>query len=206
MHAACGGGGVNLSSDELPRRAEEATGLPASLDEIRTLVFRAQGGDRTAAPQLRALFDRDPDRLIRLGGGDVAASVKALLVEKAAGAKEIFTKEAIARHLERMLDELAGPSPTPIERLLAERAALCWIELHGLDAQVVRRRSEEHTGRPIEALDRARDRAQRRYLAALRSLAQVRRLAVPVLMVNLARNQQINQTMSQDGPTTTRPD
>lgn len=197
---------MNLSSDELPRRAEEATGLPASLDEIRTLVFRAQGGDRTAAPRLRALFDRDPDRLIRLGGGDIAASVKALLVEKAAGSKDILAKEAMSRHVDRMRDELAGPGPTPIERLLAERAALCWIELHGLDAQVIRRRDGDHDGPPVEALDRARDRAQRRYLAALKSLAQVRRLAVPVLMVNLARNQQINQTISQEGPIATHPD
>jgi hypothetical protein len=44
------------------------------------------------------------------------------------------------------------------------------------------------------------DRAHRRFLSALRTLAQIRKLALPSLMVNIARNQQIN-TIPGRGPT-----
>ena len=36
------------------------------------------------------------------------------------------------------------------------------------------------------------DRAHRRFLAAVETLARVRKMAVPILQVNMARNQQIN--------------
>jgi hypothetical protein len=36
---------------------------------------------------------------------------------------------------------------------------------------------------------RSLERAQKRYLAAIKTLAQVRKLAVPVLQVNIARKQ-----------------
>jgi hypothetical protein len=41
----------------------------------------------------------------------------------------------------------------------------------------------------LEFRDRAVDRATRRYLAVLKTLATVRRLAVPTVQVNVARNQ-----------------
>ena len=74
-----------------------------------------------------------------------------------------------------------------------DRVALCWLHLHyaegtyaqkmdGLDAAW-----SEHHQRRI-------DRAQRRYLQAIRTLAQVRRLAVPAtnVQVNLGQHQ-VNQ-------------
>jgi hypothetical protein len=188
----------------LPKRGGTTARAPVSLDEVRTLVQRAQMGDRTAAPRLRVLFDRDPEPLMKLGGGDIAASVKALLVDKDID-NDILAREARLRQVDRIRDELAGPRPTPIERLLADRAALCWFELHSLDARVIRLRGEDGEGRSADDLDRHRDRAQRRYFAALRTLALVRRLAVPLLQVNVAQNQQINQSTTLDGSLAGRP-
>ena len=36
------------------------------------------------------------------------------------------------------------------------------------------------------------DRAHRRFLSAVETLARVRKLALPILQVNIARNQQVN--------------
>jgi hypothetical protein len=41
------------------------------------------------------------------------------------------------------------------------------------------------------------DRAHRRFLSAVETLARVRKLAVPMLQVNVAKNQQINMAEGQ---------
>ena len=44
------------------------------------------------------------------------------------------------------------------------------------------------------------ERAQRRYLAAIRCLALIHRLALPVLQVNIARKQQVNNCPRETSP------
>src|SRR4051794_21466827 len=34
-------------------------------------------------------------------------------------------------------DELAGPNPTPLERILCERVALCWFDAHEMDRRYI---------------------------------------------------------------------
>jgi hypothetical protein len=177
---------------------EETTAIsqtrpPASLeDQIQALGLRARGGDRTAVPQLRKLFDQHPERLMLLGGGDMAEVAKAKLIDKIVRGDDVVGREAKLRRIDQLRDELAGPNPTPIERLLADRAALCWAELHNADARIFGLLGEGLDTRRAAFLDQYRDRAHRRYLTALKTLATVRKLAVPVLQLNLA-NQHINQ-------------
>jgi hypothetical protein len=73
-----------------------------------------------------------------------------------------------------MKDELAGSRPKPLVRLLAERATLGWLETHYLDT--VAAQNPGLSGPRLTELTRRRDAAHRRYLAALTSLALVRRL------------------------------
>ena len=85
---------------------------------------------------------------------------------------------------------MEGPAPTPIERLLAERAAICWwlvhrFEYYDADAGDRSIRQAEFNQRRIDA-------AHNRFLSALRTLATVRKLAVPALQVNIGANQ-VNQ-------------
>jgi hypothetical protein len=83
----------------------------------------------------------------------------------------------------RCLDELRsyvaaleGPSPSAIERTLCQSAGLCWLELRILETKP-------------RLDDRRRGRALRRYLDTLRTLATVRRLAVPSSRVSIAAHQ-----------------
>jgi hypothetical protein len=68
--------------------------------------------------------------------------------------------------------ELTGPDPSPLERLLADRTAVCWI-----DCVIISSRSAVESD-PF--LIKLHDRAYHRFLTAAQALAKVRRLAVPI--------------------------
>jgi len=59
---------------------------------------------------------------------DLAKNVERSIIEKMSG-NDMFAQEAIPRKLEEMRKEIGGKSPSPLERLLAERITVCWLEL-----------------------------------------------------------------------------
>ena len=77
------------------------------------------------------------------------------------------------------------------ERLLVDRVVACWLQVHYADA-VYAQGMKDLTFNQGDYYQRRQDRAHRRYLSAIRSLAQVRRLLSPSIQVNIAE-QQINQ-------------
>jgi hypothetical protein len=95
--------------------------------------------------------------------------------------------------LDRVAAELAGPDPTPAERMLAETAALSWFALRLLEVHYVNGATSEQgfTFAQSEHSQRRVQRAHRRLMATLKTLATVRRRVVPALQINLAR-QQVN--------------
>jgi hypothetical protein len=166
-------------------------GVP-SLAELHELAQVAQMGHLPAAQRLRELFQRHGDELVALAGGDLAAQVQKILIRRAVPLDDALGRQALIAKVRQLAAELAGPSPTAIERLLAERAAICWLDVHAADLLLAERWGEDLGSAHATVLDRYRDRAHRRFLGALKALAQVRRLAVPVLQVNVATNQQVN--------------
>lgn len=101
--------------------------LPTA-DEIDSLVKRAGKGDSQAAGQLRKFLESAP-AVAEILGGDLAQVVDQTLVRDAAG-KNLAFKEAMRQKLLSLRSELAGPTPTPLERLLVDRIATCWLQLH----------------------------------------------------------------------------
>jgi hypothetical protein len=164
-------------------------------DELRTLTDRAQQGDKTALPALREFFER-PGMVDATG--DLARMAQGTLVEKYCG-KNLLVKEGLTRKMETLRVELAGANPTPLERLLAERIVACWLHLHHLEAN--------YAGKESMTLDlgnyyqRGITAAHKRYLSAIKALATVRKLALPVLQVNIARKQvNVAGTVVTDAP------
>src|SRR5262249_11676048 len=90
--------------------------------------------------------------------------------------------------VEALSAELAGANPTPVERLLAERAALCWAASYYADALLATNRGKV-SHRVEEHLERRAERHQRRYTSALKSLAAVRRAAAPAMGVSVRARQ-----------------
>src|SRR5262245_37801866 len=105
------------------------TALPKH-EELLALTDRAQKGDKTVLPALREVL-KDPDA-VDLLGGDLARQAQLTLIDKFSG-KNLMFKEALQRKLDLLKGELAGPNPTPLERLLVERVVACWLHLYHLE-------------------------------------------------------------------------
>ena len=72
-----------------------------------------------------------------------------------------------------------------------ERIVLCWLQLHYAEALYTQ--ITEMTLQPATFHQQRISKAQARYLAAIQTLAQVRRLGVPAVQVNIG-GQQVNVT------------
>lgn len=148
------------------------------------VVRRAESGDKAALPALRKMLDGVPAMTDLLG--NLAHQVEATLVVNAAGENLAF-REGATRKLAQIRRDLGGPDPSPLERLLADRIALCWLSLH--DAEVRFAPSKDLTIKQAELWQKRIDGAHRRYLSAIKALATVRKLALPAVQVNIARRQ-----------------
>jgi hypothetical protein len=165
--------------------ATEPDGLkrPTNDQELKQFLERAENGDTATIPLLREMLQNSTD--MRTIGGDLAQIAEKALIDSVGG-KNLLFKEALTRKLELLRAELAGTKPTPVENLLVERIVMCWLQVQHAElwyAQQAGNLSLAHYHQ-----DRL-DRAHRRYLSALKTLALIRKLAVPVLQVNLAQNQ-----------------
>ena len=157
---------------------------PRDADGQFEILKRAQEGDQSALPQLKAMFDDDPE--MHRHFGDLAGCTEKVMVHRASG-KNLLFKEGLERRFRDLREELAGPSPTTIERLLAERAATCWLVLHKVELDEAQ--SKGATIAQADFYRRRVDSAHRRYLSSLRTLATVRKLALPSIQVNIGENQ-----------------
>lgn len=155
------------------------------VEELSALVGRAQEGDESAMPALRELFVERPEA-VDLLGGDLAGKAQTALIGKYCG-KNLLVKEALVRKLDALRAELLAAGGTPLERLLADRVVACWLHLHHLEA--IYGRTENITLELGSYYQRCISASQKRYLSAIKTLATVRKLAVPVLQVNIARRQ-----------------
>jgi hypothetical protein len=122
--------------------------------------------------------------------GSSAEWLRQSIARKASGGN-LLAREAIQRKIDSVRAELEGPNPTPIERLLAERASLCWHIANWYESGFIESIGDMTIGQ-ADYQQRRLDRAHRRFLSAVETLARVRKLAVPMLQVNVAKNQQIN--------------
>jgi hypothetical protein len=168
---------------------------PRTHEEIVALVRRAEKGDASALPALRELL-KDPATVDSLGG-DLAKQAQLTLIDKFSGRNLMF-KEALTRKLDLLRAELSGPNPSPLERLLADRIASCWLHLHHLEML--------YAGKDGMSLALAQhyqkciDRAHKRYLSSLKALAVIRKLALPVLLAQVrVTNKQVNTQVNVTG-------
>lgn len=97
----------------------------------------------------------------------------------------VIQQESVRAQVEQVRADLVGPNPTRMEALLAERAAVCWLACN------VHERAAEQAQNLTPADGRYRQRkidgAHRRFLSAVKTLATVRKLRLPDLMVVIDR-------------------
>ena len=117
---------------------------PAPGPEMDNLLKKAAKGDRSCLPEINALLaDGQRGRLITNYNGSSAEWLRQTIAKKASGG-DLLVVESIKKKLEMVQAELEGPNPTPIERLLAERASLCWFVVNWYEDTVHQHNRHEH--------------------------------------------------------------
>jgi hypothetical protein len=147
---------------------------PAAQAYWQGLVQRAQQGDESVLPELGQILDANPETW--KGYGDLALQAQAAWLQLISG-PNLLLRESLARKLDQLKAELAGTDPSPLEKLLVERATATWLQLQYADAvyaQVKMNSSAQH-----QALQRRQNSAQQRHLQAIKMLVTVRKLLSP---------------------------
>lgn len=157
---------------------------------VRELMQKAGQGDESALAELKShLRDRPREwKEICLIVGDLAREAEHSLIETAAG-PDLLAKAAIGVKLEHMGAALLGPAPTQLERLVVQRIRACWLLLTYAE-NIYLSNMGSLTLAQGDYYQRMIARAERRYLAAIKSLAHIRRLG-PSVQLNVGL-QQVN--------------
>jgi hypothetical protein len=111
------------------------------------------------------------------------------------------SREKLCKEVDLVAADLAGPSPSAIEVMLSDTAAVCWCALRIFEVGYASS-STSKDGLTFRGADfhlRRIDGAHRRLMNTLKTLATVRRLAGPAVQVNVA--QQVN-VAGPNGPAT----
>lgn len=144
--------------------------------EIRQVLDDCKAGNPDALARLRKLGADHPDLVINATSADLFTLAVQALLKRCCGdpdPKKAAFEEVIKLRIRSLTAELAGENPSPIRRLCARAAA--YADLEFWLAQMVATNSKPFS----PALDRRLNSAHKRYLAALKTLAQISRLEQP---------------------------
>jgi hypothetical protein len=176
---------MNTAAETL--EPESSVTVPAPGAETASLYERARKGDESCLPQVRALLD-DPERgdAVVEAAGSPAEWLLQSLTQQMAG-KDVLVVEAARQKFANEQADIEGPNPTSIERILAERASLCWFAVNLYEEWFAN--AKDMSLGQADYFQRRIQRAHQRFLSAVETLSRVRKLAVPALQLNIARNQ-----------------
>ena len=162
------------------------------LAELRAVSAKAEAGDTEARKELKQkLRESSPEVIAR--ASDIGRKAQHVLIRAASGGAPL-TELALSERLDMMRSEVAGENPTPLEVLLTERVVSCWMLVELFDALMAGQLNKDNEHRtPISytlKMLKWQESANRRYLAAIRELARVRKLqaTAPPVQVNTQVN------------------
>src|SRR4051812_2983420 len=138
---------------------------------LELLTEKANAGDRQALADLRAFLDERPE--IEEHVGDLARLAERHWIETVT-AGDALASEAVKRRMAQLKADLAGKNPSTVERLVADL---------GVGNHLAERHAEIQAADPsTKSIEQAAFRfkraesTQRRYLASLKMLTQLRTL------------------------------
>ncbi len=164
----------------------ENNGAVAHVD-IKPVMEKAAKGDLSVLPALRAYLDEHPGFWQSMG--DMAHVTQTECINRMFGDDELM-KACVTRSLDALVRELEGPTPSPLETILAQQVALDRLYLQKMEYQLDHP-DRERTRSQREYDDRRVTKSHARHMKAIKTLAQVRKLLGPTVQVNIAR-QQVN--------------
>jgi hypothetical protein len=168
---------------ELPKVTRER------IQELQELSDKAQD-DQGARQELRRQLAQEAPEVVA-SCSDTARTYRRLLAKRSSGGSPLV-EEAISERARRMALELAGENPSPLQVLLSERVASLWVLVELQEALLAAWYYKAEGASPGFVLQMARlqESCNRRYLGAIKTLAQVQKLQGPSrVQVNIGGNQ-----------------
>lgn len=162
-------------------------------ENLIAVIKRAQNGDETALPTVQTLLEKVPE-VRQMLGGELQELVDSTVSRCVGGEDDLAFREAIRHKLKEMRCGLEGPKPSNLEKLLIDRIVACWLQLQEADYRAAQ--PIELSAAQASFLQKRQDKAHKRFLSAIKTLAQVRKMALPALQLNIAENQQVNNPRS----------
>jgi hypothetical protein len=161
---------LNAGSDDEVRQAH------------RALVLRADQGDELAYRAIRDDFDH-----VYAGLSTSGRTLLKSLAQFVVGDERKIQQVLLAKGVVETRDDLAGPDSSPLEKLLAERIAICQATLECMETIFFQ---DNRIGIHSSILHQNRiSMVQSRLIQAVRALAQVRKLQIPNVQVNIGEKQ-----------------
>ena len=165
-----------------PTQAPSAV-LPASPQltqqeraKAEALADRALQGDLDALKTFEAEVPNARIYLIEVFG-NLARDTRRQIIESYLSAKDAVRKRGINLAADELRSTLGNDTGDPLERLLIERIACNWIEVHLVEQLTNQLRADGQASLDqVEYYQKFLDRTQRRFLNACKTLAQVRKL------------------------------
>jgi hypothetical protein len=167
--------------------AEGGTDL-AAVDNS-TLAHRGHHGDPGAVIELARRLKDDPKEMIRLCHGNLANVVAGVILTHMIHKDQPALKEGARLRMKEIRKGLEGPNPSTIELLLIDRCVLTWLDLYTMEMQFRAGGYTEKSFKYIEAMSKRADLAERRHLRALKTLADVRKLNLTAVNIDLRGRQ-----------------
>ncbi len=162
-----------------------ATYKPADIKAFLAAIAKADEGDRTALAIVRDKFRESSD--IARTVSDLAYTAEtAILANVPAGAQELFRQQAANLRTD-LREEGTG---TALERMLIRRISLDYLASLQADRARALAPGETRSLELSRFYEHQADRAHRRFLASVESMARVRKLITPI-QINIAE-QQVN--------------
>jgi hypothetical protein len=131
---------------------------------------------------LKQLFDKD-SRLWRIVGDTAATAIEGTI--NAFHSSSELHRESTRRKVEELKGELGAADATPLEKMLIDHAALCWLRLHITELTYSNRllAADSHSHDSGIYWEKRLAGAQRRFTRAVESLAKVRTLTAATRLI-----------------------
>ncbi|MES2465348.1 MAG: hypothetical protein V4671_32680 [Armatimonadota bacterium] len=150
-----------------------------------TIVDLAQRGKRELVPVALDVVRPQSATVYRETFGSIASAVNLVVPSKD---NTPVSREVVVTEAKRLLRQIAGDAPTPLETLLASRIVTCGLVVDNYQKRLAQVTAAGNMAAGLH-WEKRLDAANRRYLASIKSLALVRRLQIPMLQVNIGQNQ-----------------
>jgi len=156
-----------------------------SSEELQDAIDRAQDGNRSALPIIREHLASRPGNYWQLV--EYSRVVQNTQVKSYTG-EGLYVHEVMYEVIERLRSDLGGEDASPLESLLIERIISCYLHVNFAENACAETIGAGERLEVVEYKQKRLDRAHKRYLAAVKALAQIRKMG-PAIQINIARKQ-----------------